>query len=106
MRFQCLVCLLLASLAYGQAASPASPPAAEAKAEKIASAATDTAAEVKIGPSDPVITMNGFCADPARPGNACETVITRAQFEKLAEALQPGMSLSLRLNVAHSYARN
>ncbi len=33
-------------------------------------------------------------------------MITRAQFEKLAEALQPGMSLSLKLNVANAYARN
>ncbi len=93
MRYQCLVCLLLASLAYGQAAPPGP-------------ATTDKATEVKVGPDDPVITMNGFCADPARAGNACQTVITRAQFEKLTEALQPGMSLSLRLNVANSYARN
>ncbi|MGD0792203.1 MAG: hypothetical protein ABR920_10570 [Terriglobales bacterium] len=106
MRFQCLVCLLLASLAYGQAAQPATPPAAGAKAEEIAPAATDKAPEVKVGPDDPVITVNGFCADPAQQGAACKTVITRAQFEKLTEALQPGMSLSLRLNVANSYARN
>jgi hypothetical protein len=53
-----------------------------------------------------VITVNGFCADPPQPGNACKTVITRAQFEKLTDALQPGMSLSLRLNVANAYARN
>ena len=32
--------------------------------------------------------------------------MTRAQFERLTEALQPGMSPSLRLNVAHAYARN
>ena len=68
--------------------------------------AADKAPEVKVGPDDPVITVNGFCADPAQPGNACKTVVTRAQFEKLTEALQPGMSLSLRLNVANAYARN
>jgi hypothetical protein len=33
-------------------------------------------------------------------------VITRAQFEKLADALQPGMPLPLRLTVANAYARN
>jgi hypothetical protein len=33
-------------------------------------------------------------------------VITRAEFEKLTDALQPGMSLALRLNVANAYARN
>jgi len=88
MRFQCFVCLLLASLAYGQ------------------TAATDQAPEVKVGPDDVVITMNGFCAHPAQAGKACQTVITRAQFEKLTEALQPGMPLSLRLKVANSYASN
>ncbi len=93
MRFLCLVFLLLASLAHGQAASPAKPPAA------------DKSPEAKVGPDEPVITVNGFCPDPAPPGSACKTVITRAQFERLTEALQPGMSLPLRLKVANSYAR-
>ena len=88
MRFQCLVCLLLASLAYGQ------------------TAATDQAPEAKVGPDDAVITMNGFCGHPAQPGKDCKTVITRAQFEKLTDALQPGMPLSLRRKVANSYASN
>ena len=90
----CFECLLLASLAYGQAAPPATP-----------SAAGDVP-EVKVGPEDAVITLNGFCADATQVGAACKTVITRAQFEKLTEALQPGMSLSLRLNVANAYTRN
>jgi hypothetical protein len=90
----CFVFLLLASLVYGQAAPPATPPAA------------GDIPEVKVGPDDAVITVNGFCADAAQTGTACKTVITRAQFEKLTEALQPGMSLSLRLNVANAYARN
>ena len=90
MRFQCLVCLLLASFAYGQAA-PAPPPPQRQK---------------RVGPDDPVITVNGFCTDPVPQGDDCKTVVTRAQFEKLTEALQPGMSLSLRLNVANAYARN
>ncbi len=88
------VCLLLASLAYGQAAPPATRPASDKKPE------------IEVGPEDVVITLNGFCADPAQAGVACKTVITRAQFEKLTDALQPGMSLSLRLNVANAYARN
>jgi hypothetical protein len=100
------VCLLLASLAGGQTAQPATPPAAGAKADIIASVATGKAPEVKVEPDDPVITVNGFCADPPQTGNPCKTVITRAQFEKLTEALQPGMSLSLRLKVANAYARN
>ncbi len=35
----------------------------------------------------------------------CDTVITRAQFDKLAEALQPDMPGPLRLKVASAYAR-
>jgi parvulin-like peptidyl-prolyl cis-trans isomerase-like protein len=95
MRFPCLaglICLLLASLAYGQSVSPATVPAGEAP-------------EAVVAPDDPVITVNDFCTEPAPPGNGCKTVITRAQFEKLCEALEPGMSLSLRLNVANAYAR-
>ena len=105
MRSQYLVCLLLAGLAYGQAAQPATPPAAGAKAEPSVSAAPDKAPEVKVGPDDAVITLKGFCADASQQGDACKTVITRAQFEKLAEALQPGMSPAMRRNLASTYAQ-
>ena len=88
-----LICLLLASLAYGQGVSPATVP-------------TGKAPEVVVAPDDPVITVNDFCAEAAPPGNGCKTVITRAQFEKLCEALQPGMPVSLRLKVANAYARD
>ena len=74
MRFQYLVCLLLAGLAYGQAAPPAPPPAAGAKAEQRAPAAPDKAPEVKVGPDDTVITLKGFCADASQQGDACKTV--------------------------------
>ena len=104
MSFKHLACLLLASLACGQAAQP--PTAARANADGSSSAAAGKAPATQVAPDDPVITMNGFCAEPAQPGNTCQTVITRAQFEKLTEALQPGMPLALRLKVANAYARN
>jgi bifunctional DNA-binding transcriptional regulator/antitoxin component of YhaV-PrlF toxin-antitoxin module len=99
MRFQYLVCLLLAGLAYGQAAPSATPPAATP------SASTDKAPEVKVGPDDAVITLKGFCADATQQGDACKTVISRAQFEKLAESLQPGMSPAIRRQLATAYSR-
>jgi parvulin-like peptidyl-prolyl isomerase len=99
MRFQYLVCLLLAVLAYGQAAPPATPPAATP------SASTDKAPEIKVGPDDAVITLKGFCADTTQQGDACKTVISRAQFEKLAESLQPGMSPAIRRQLATAYSR-
>jgi hypothetical protein len=94
MRFHGIVCFLLTGLAYGQVAST-----------------TSDGPVVKVGVDDPVITINDFCAyavqtDWAQASAGCKTVVTRAQFEKLTEALQPGMSLSLRLNVANAYARN
>ena len=106
LRLRCLVCLLLANLAYGQTAAPAAPPAVAPPAGKVAPGASDKVPAAQVGPDDPVITVSGFCAHPAQPDDACKTVITRAQFEKLTEALQPGMSLSLRLKVANAYARN
>jgi hypothetical protein len=59
-----------------------------------------------VAPGDPVITVHGFCADePASTSDACETVVTRAEFDKLAEALSPDMPRSLRLKVASAYVR-
>ncbi|MFZ0799137.1 MAG: peptidylprolyl isomerase [Terriglobales bacterium] len=105
MRSQYLVCLLLAGLAYGQAAQPATPPAAAAKAELSVSAAPNKAPEVKVGPDDAVITIKSFCADSTQQGDVCKTTITRTQFEKLADALQPGMSPALRRQLATQYSR-
>jgi hypothetical protein len=104
MRFSCLVCLLLAGLAHGQTAPPATPPAAGAKAEQGASAAPDKAPEAKVGPDDTVITLKGFCTDTTLTGDACKTAISRAQFEKLADALQPGMSPPIRRQLANRYS--
>jgi hypothetical protein len=84
---------LLAGFAFGQAAPPATPPAAAAQAEQSAPATPEKAPEakapeVKVGPDDAVITLKGFCADATLQGDACKTVVTRAQFDKLADALQ------------------
>ena len=105
MPFKGCICLLLGSLTYGQAAQSSPPSATGANAGQPSTLTQETYA-VRVGPDDPVITVNGFCADLAQPVNVCKTVITRAQFETLSEALQPEMSLSLRLKVANAYARN
>ncbi len=100
-----LVCLLLAGLAYGQAVQPATPPIT--KAERSAAAAPvapDKATEVKVGPDDTVITIKSFCADATQQGDACKTTITRAQFEKLFETVQPGASPAMRRQLATQYS--
>jgi hypothetical protein len=102
--FKHLACFLLVSLAFGQAAQP--PTTAGANAGGSFSAAAGKTSAAQVAPDDPVITVNGLCAQPAQPGSTCQTVITRAQFEKLAEALQPDMPPALRLKVANAYARN
>jgi PPIC-type PPIASE domain len=110
MRFQHFVCLLLAGFAFGQAAppatAPATPPAAAATADQTAApAAPAPAPEANVGPDDTVITLKGFCTDSSLQGDACKTVITRAQFEKITAALQPNMSPAVRRQAATFYAR-
>jgi PPIC-type PPIASE domain len=95
MRFSALTGLLLGGLICQQLSHAATAPAASQGAPGLA-----------MGPDDPVITLDGLCADSTSPSGICRTVITRAQFDKLVEALQPGMPLPLRLKVANAYARN
>jgi hypothetical protein len=99
MRFFSLVGLMLAGLACRQAAHATTPVTA-------AEASHAETPQAELGPSDPVITLDGFCADSTQKGGTCRTVITRAQFDRLIDALQPGMPLPLRLKVANAYARN
>lgn len=105
---QLLVCLLLVAFVSGQTAPPASPaPAAPAGAPTAATPgkAPETPPPPTVNPDDPVITIKGFCSDASLTGDACKTVITKAQFEKLADTLQPGMSPAMRRQLATAYAR-
>lgn len=104
MRFLCCVCLMLTGIAFGQAPQPSAPPAA-AQPGKPATADSAPAAspEAQVGPNDPVLTLKNFCADTKQQGDSCKTVITRAQFDKLADALQPNMSPAIRRNLANKY---
>ena len=69
---------LLSSVATSQTGSAAAPPAASA-------GTVDTAT---VGPDAPVVTVDGFCGtDPnAKQKAPCRTVLTRTEFEKLADA--------------------
>jgi hypothetical protein len=106
-----LVCLLLAAMAWGQAASSTStPPAGQSGAQPSAAAnpAGNKEAEAsKVPPDAPVITINGLCQNP--PADAasdpnCKTVITRAEFEKLLDAVQPNLPPRVRRQFAMRYA--
>jgi len=118
-----LVCLLLGTLAWGQAAGTP-PPAQAAPAPGGApmgqppAAPPDTSASV---PDDAaVITVKGVCPDHSKPAAAatkgstasktgeasktgsteCQTVITKAEFEKLANGVAPNISPQLKRQLA------
>ena len=114
MRFYFLVCLLFVALVSGQTAPPAPAPAAGAAqtpapapnaAPGAPAAAPAVPAPPEVKPDDPVITIKSFCPGTTLEGDACKTVVTKAQFEKLAEALQPGMPAAVRRQLAAAYVR-
>lgn len=110
MRSQWFVPILLVCLAYGQATAPApaGQPAQPGQSEQSANAGTAPAATPKpaeVAPTDPVVTLKGLCQDPSKEASACQTVLTREQFEKLADALQPNMAPPVKRQLANAYAK-
>jgi len=115
MHFRCLPVLLLASLALGQAAPAHSPKAAhKAPAASTAAKTEKPAAKDSSGaaPDAPVITIVGLCDTPAtkaggaaKPKGACKTVVTRAQFEEIANALQSNMNAATQKRLADIYPK-
>ena len=55
----------------------------------------------------PVITLQGGCAPlgDIAPAKDCVSSVTRAQFEKLTNALQPGMAADAKRGFATNYAK-
>jgi len=130
MRKSCLLCVLLGSLAWGQAApstpAPSQPTPApaeqEAKPQAPAPApSTPAAPDDKSGSvpaSAPVLTIDGVCPPQPKTATAaktpagaktpaaksstagCKTVITKAQFEKLANSLAPNVTPQLKKQLA------
>jgi hypothetical protein len=126
MRKSWLLCALLGTLAFGQAAPSAPPPPqpGPAQAENEGKPPADTSASVPATAA--VITINGVCAaqpkmaaksatpkpaastarkdddDDDKPASAsgCKTVITKAEFEKLANALAPNTTAQQRKQLA------
>jgi hypothetical protein len=108
MRAYWIAFLLLATLAWGQAKPTQLPPrppvGADDDDEKPQAAAS------QVAPDAPVLTIKGFCPDQAadatnKPAAACQTVVTRAQFEKLANAISPTMKPRVRRELANAYPR-
>jgi len=105
------VCLLLAAMAWGQAPNPTPTPAApppSAPANDAANPGQSKEAEAaKVPPDAPVVTINGLCDNPPADKTAdtnCKTVISRAEFEKLVDNVQPNMPPRVRRQFATRYA--
>lgn len=101
-----LTCLLLGAMAWGQAPSSAPPnqkPAGPAGTSAFPPDAKDQeAAAAKVAPDAPVITIDGLCED--KTANPCKTVITKEQFEKMVDAIQPNMPARARRQFANRYS--
>jgi hypothetical protein len=115
-----LLCVLLGTLAWGQAA-PSSPPAPAGNVPHAPAAPVDASASV---PADAaVITINGVCqpktaaaatpagkaaakAAPAKAASAnCKTIITKAEFEKLAGSVAPAVTPQLKRQLSTALPR-
>jgi hypothetical protein len=114
MRYLAVVCLLLATLAWAQEEPGQSPDQSNVPPEYRPPILRDSDQEQalppsasKVAPDAAVITIKGVCAQSsstASPSNSpCETVITRAQFEKLTDALLTNMKPSRKRQVANAY---
>jgi hypothetical protein len=105
--------LLLASLAIGQAVPSSTNPPLPRHPENRTAPTPDAGTTSKVAPDAPVITIPGVCDAPAAHREAatsvgkenCQTVITRSQFEALANALQPNMNPQTKRRLADVYPR-
>jgi len=103
MRLQFFVCLLLVSFVCAQNTPAPAPPAQAPPASGAPGASPSPEApapEPQVGPDDAVITIKGVCADASLQGDACKTVVTKAQFDKIVETIQPGMAPPMRRQLA------
>jgi hypothetical protein len=93
-----LACLALAGagLAQSKSSDPSLTP-------RPASPATSETASV--APDAAVITIQGICEKSGSTGPAadCKTVVTRAEFENLVNALQPNMPIAAQKQFANRY---
>jgi len=95
-----LVCLLLAGVANAQANSqPVLRPRPDTQVQELQPAEDNS----KVPPNAPVITINGVCDKSTQNAADCKTVITRAEFERVINTLQPNMPKAQQKQFASRY---
>ncbi|HLW87987.1 MAG TPA: peptidyl-prolyl cis-trans isomerase [Terriglobales bacterium] len=98
-----LACLLLVGLAWGQAASPTPATAGQKPMAPPPASLAPPAPAKDVPPDAAVITIKGLCNTPDKAAPSCVTTITRAEFEKLVDAVQPNMPGRSRRSFADRY---
>lgn len=88
-----------AALSQQASAQSAAPPAVPT------ASATNSASPGTIASSAPVITVAGICEKTSSQAPACSTQITREEFERLAQVVQPEMAAGGRQRLALLYAQ-
>lgn len=99
------LCVLAGSLAWTQnpATHPTPKPPAQDEDENSATESTSPVAM-----DVPVLTIKGFCPDRATTAagsTPCQTIITRGEFEKIAAAIRPNLTASVKQQLASLYPR-
>lgn len=94
-----LVCLLYAGMVFGQANSQ--PVVNSPNAVQDLTPSSDNSS---ISPDTPVITVQGVCDKSAATAD-CKTVVTRAEWEKLVNVLQPNMPKPAQKQLASRYVQ-
>ena len=104
-----LLPVILSLVTFAQT-TPAKPnadkknPPASKKTDATAVAKPSTAAEKPVSPEEIVFTVTGNCA-PNTPPENCGIKVSRAEFEKVANAVNPNNPPGARRQLANSYAQ-
>ena len=98
-----LVCLCVAGIGWGQAGKPSPAPEPTLKTRATTASGESSAA---VSADSPVVTVDGLCRRPpnssATPAD-CRTVITRADFERVIDAVQPNMPAATKKQFVSRY---
>src|SRR5580698_3614696 len=113
MRSLCMAGVFILAMAWAQvkvnSATPAASPNAASAAHGSDNGRQEAAPASAIAPAAAVITIKGLCPETAPHSTtraadaACETVITRAEFEKLADVLHMGTGSQTWHQLGSSY---
>ena len=99
------VCLLFAGIVLAQSSSPA-PVLKPRPSTPVKESGSSSESSGVVAPDAPVITVQGLCERPvggsATPSD-CKTIISRTEFEKIVNAVQPNMPAAAKKQFANRY---